>query len=124
MNGWVIYQGLAVAWYNYAVVVVLLPMGGLVFYKTVLEYKTIRMGNNQVRVDYLLGRRTRVYRLDQIVTWLENKVKTGKNSEYRELQVHFDDGRKISLGHKEYGEYGRMVEYLKQKAARKKGNAS
>ena len=69
-------------------------------------------------------RQRQVYTLDQIDLWVENKVKTGKNSEYKELQVRFTDGKKISLGHKEYTEYAHMVQYLLQKAPRKKASVS
>jgi hypothetical protein len=113
-----------VAWYNYAVVVVLVPIGITVFYKIFLRYKILKFGNNQIDINYPMLRQRQAYPLDQIDLWVENKVKTGKNSEYKELQVRFTDGKKISLGHKEYTEYTHMVQYLLQKAPRKKASVS
>jgi hypothetical protein len=65
-------------------------------------------------------RREKKYSINEIVAWRENKVKTGKSSEYKELQILFADKNKLSIGHKEHTEYPRMIQYLKQKAERKK----
>ena len=120
MNAMVIFNNQIVAWYNYAVVIVLVPIGLFVFYKVFVRYKILKLGNNQIQIDYPVLRRSKIYPLDQIDRWTENKVKTGKNSEYKELQVQFADGTKISIGHKEHTEYARMVQYLAQKASKKK----
>ncbi|HEV8513847.1 MAG TPA: hypothetical protein VGQ59_11250, partial [Cyclobacteriaceae bacterium] len=106
-------------WYNYAVVIVLAPIGLFVFYKVFVRYKILKLGNNQIQIDYPLSRQTKIYPLEQIDNWTENKVKTGKNSEYKELQVQFADGKKISIGHKEHTEYTRTIQYLSQKAGKK-----
>jgi len=124
MNSMVIFRNQLVAWYNYAVVIVLLPIGFFVFYKIFLHYKILKFGNNQIEINYPLLRQNKVYPLDQIDQWIENKVKTGKNSEYKELNVRFADGKKISVGHKEHTEYARMVQYLMQKAPKKKASIS
>jgi hypothetical protein len=120
MNSLVIFRNQLVAWYNYAVVIVLLPIGLFVFYKIFILYKILKFGNNQIHIHYPMLRQTKVYSLDEIDQWTENKVKTGKNSEYKELQVRFTDGKKINVGHKEYTEYSHMVQYLLQKAPKKK----
>ena len=124
MNSVAIFRDREAAWYNYAVVAVLVPIGVVVFYKIFLRYKILRLGNNQIQIDYPMLKRSKVYSLDQIDQWIENKVKTGKNSEYKELQVRFSDGKKISVGHKEHTEYIRMVQYLSQKAPNKKASLS
>jgi hypothetical protein len=123
MNSLVVFKGQATAWYNYAVVLILLPIGLGVFYKTFLYYKTLRFGNHQIEIRYPVQGKTKTYLLHQIDYWTENKVKTGKNSEYKELQIRFLDGKKISAGHKEYTEYDRMIQYLTQKAPKKKASS-
>jgi len=120
INSIVIFGHELVAWYNYAVVVILLPIGLLVFYRIFIRYKILKFGNNQVEINYPVLRRNKIYPLDQIDQWTENKVKTGKNSEYKELLMRFTDGEKISIGHKEHTEYPRLVQYLVQKAPKKK----
>jgi len=84
----------------------------------------LKFGNNQIQIDYPMLRRSKIYSLDQVEHWIENKVKTGKNSEYKELQVSFADGTKISIGHKEHTEYAHMIQYLMQKVPRKKASLS
>ena len=122
MNSIALVSDRQAAWYNYAVVGVLVPIGIVVFYKIFVRYKILRLGNNQIQVDYPMLRRSKAYPLEQIDQWVENSVKTGKNSEYKELQIRFADGKKISVGHKEHTEYARMVQYLAQKAPGKKAS--
>jgi hypothetical protein len=120
MNSIVISRNQLVAWYNYAVVIVLSPIGLFVLYKIFVRYKILKFGNNQIEINYPVLRQIKVYSLDQIDQWIENKVKTGKNSEYKELNIRFTDGKKISVGHKEHAEYTRMVQYLLQKVPKKR----
>ena len=124
MNSIAIFRDREAAWYNYAVLVALIPIGVLVFYKIFVRYKVLKFGNNQIQIDYPVVRQSKIYPLEEIDQWIENKVKTGKNSEYKELQVRFTNGKKISIGHKEHTEYTRMVQYLSQKAPRKKASFS
>ena len=124
MNAIVILREREAAWYNYAVIAVLVPLGIVVFYKIFVRYKILSFGNNQIQIDYPMMRQRKIYPLGQIDHWIENKVKTGKNSEYNELEVKFADGKKINVGHKEHTEYRRMVEYLAQKASKKKASIS
>lgn len=124
LNSTVIFRNQMVAWYNYAVVAVLLPIGLFVFYKIFIRYKILSFGNNQIQIEYPMLRQSKIYPLDQIDKWIENKVKTGKNSEYKELQLKFTDGKKVSVGHKEHTEYERIVQYLAQKAPKKKASLS
>ena len=60
------------------------------------------------------------YRLDQIEHWTENIVKTGKNSTYKELELKFVDGQKLSMGHREFTEYDKVIKYLQQKVPKLK----
>ena len=120
LNLKVIIEARFAAWYNYAVVIVLLPIGIYVLFKIFVQYKIIRLGNNQVQIDFPVMRKTKKYPLDEIIAWRENIVKTGKKSEYKELQILFSDKNKISVGHKEHTEYVQMVKYLTQKVAKKR----
>jgi hypothetical protein len=110
-------------WYNYLILALLIPMGSFVLYKIFIRYQVIKMGNNKVTVQLPVLRRFREYSLENIIAWAENKVKTGKNSSFKELQILFDDGKKIVASHKEHTEYERMLKYLSQKAPGKKVEA-
>ena len=120
MNLVVVINGRLAAWYNYAVVIVLVPIGLFVLYRIFIRYKILRFGDNKIQIEYPILRQLKKYPLDQIVAWRENKVKTGKTSEYKELQILFTDKAKLSIGHKEHTEYHRMIQYLAQKAHKKR----
>lgn len=110
-------------WYNYLILALLIPMGSFVIYKIFIRYQVIQMGNNKISVRLPVLRKFREYSLANIIAWAENKVKTGKNSNFKELQILFDDGKKIVASHKEHTEYDRMLKYLSQKAPGKKVEA-
>ena len=124
MNLVVIIKGQLVAWYNYLVVIALLPIGLFVLYRIFIRYKILQLGNNQIQIDYPVLRQSKKYVINQIVAWRENKVKTGKNSEYKELQILFSDKNKLTVSHKEHTEYARIVQYLMQKAEKKRDASS
>ncbi len=108
------------AWYHYAIIGILLPIGGFVLYKIFIRYQIVRLGNNRVEVRFPVLRQERKYTLEQIQFWFENQVKTGKNSVYKELVIKFSDDKKVTLSPKESTEYEKVVQYLKQKVAKKK----
>jgi hypothetical protein len=108
------------AWYNYLTIALLAPIGIFVFYKIFLRYKIIRLGNNQVEVNFPMLRQRKNYKLEAVQFWFENQVKTGKNSVYKELVIKFEDGKKVTLSPKESTDYERVIQYLKQKLAKKK----
>jgi hypothetical protein len=65
-------------------------------------------------------RQQKNYKLEAVQFWFENQVKTGKNSVYKELVIKFEDGKKVTLSPKESTDYERVIQYLKQKLAKKK----
>lgn len=65
-------------------------------------------------------RQRKNYKLEAVQFWFENQVKTGKNSVYKELVIKFEDGKKVMLSPKESSDYERVIQYLKQKLAKKK----
>ena len=73
------------------------------------------MGDGQIVVRYPLFRIQRNYVLDDVLYWKESIVKTGKTTNYKELELEFKDGRRIQMGYREYTEYDKMVKYLGQK---------
>jgi len=105
---------------NYLVVIVLTPIAFFITYKVVFRYKMIRMGNGQIEVRYPQFGIHKMYLLKNITYWKESVIKTGKTSAFRELEIKFTDNRKITMGHREYVEYEKMVSYLLQKVPRLK----
>lgn len=108
------------AWYTYLIIVILIPIAGFVLYKIFIRYKVVRLGNNQIELSYPVLRSSKSYPLDQLEYWKEHLVKTSKNSVYKEVEIRFKDGVKLTMGHKEHTEYPRIIQYLTQKTPKKK----
>jgi len=120
MNVWIVIRDPQPAWYNYLVIFLLLPIGLFVGYKIFIRYKIISFGNNLIEMRFPVLRTLSKYRLDQIAYWTENVVKTGKNSNYKELEIKFTNGQKLSMGHREFTEYDKVIKYLQQKTPKLK----
>jgi hypothetical protein len=120
MNVYAVVKVPSPAWYNYLMVVLLVPIGLFVFYKIFVRYKIIRLGNNKLELSYPFMRKHKVYSLQEIVAWKENVVKTGKSSVFRQLEIFLADKQRISFGDKEHTDYGRVIQYLDQKVPKKK----
>lgn len=120
MNVYALVRVPAPAWYNYLMVILLVPIGLFVLYKIFIRYKVIRLGNNRLELTYPVIRMKKVYALHDIIAWKENVVTTGKKSVFRQLEILLSDKQRISFGDKEHTEYGRVIQYLSQKVPKKK----
>jgi Zn-dependent protease with chaperone function len=108
------------AWYNYLIAGLLVPIGLFVLYKIFFRYKVISMGNNQIEVRYPVLNRSEKYSVKSVVAWRENIIKTGKQSTYKQLEILFENQKRLGLGQKEHTEYARLIHYLQQKIPGKK----
>ncbi len=115
MNVWIVVRDPQPAWYNYLIILLLLPIALFVGYKIFIRYKIISLGNNLIEMRFPVLRTFSRYPLQQIEHWTENVVKTGKNSTYKELEIKFNDGQKLSMGHREFTDYDKAIKYLQQK---------
>jgi hypothetical protein len=120
MNVWIVVRDPQPAWYNYLIIFLLLPIALFVGYKIFIRYKIISLGNNLIEMRFPVLKKTTRYPLEQIEHWTENVVKTGKNSTYKELEIKFGDGQKLSMGHREFTEYEKVIKYLQQKVPKLK----
>jgi hypothetical protein len=120
MNVWAVIQSPQPAWYNYLTIGLLFPIACFVLYKIFIRYKVVRFGNNQIEITLPVLKKTKKYILADVQFWLENQVRTGKRSVYKELVIKFEDGKKLSLSPTESTEYDRTIQYLKQKLPKKK----
>jgi hypothetical protein len=120
MNVWALIQSPQPAWYNYLAIGLLFPIACFVLYKIFIRYKVVRFGNNQIEIALPVLKKTKKYILADVQFWLENQVRTGKRSVYKELVIKFEDGKKLSLSPTESTEYDRTIQYLKQKLPKKK----
>ena len=107
------------SWLNLAVIILLTPLALFSLYKIFLSYKVIRVGNNQFVIHFPVFRKTKKYSLDQVGYWKETIIKNTMGT-YKEEEVKFTDKNALTMSHKEYSEYSKIVGYLSQKVPKKK----
>ena len=107
-------------WYHYLIIGLLVPIIVFVIYRIFIRYKVVKFGNNQVEIFFPVLRTRKVYPLQQINSWKEHRVKTGKNSVYKEIEIQFTESAKLSLGFQEYSEYPKVLNYLQLKVSKKR----
>ena len=108
------------AGYHYLIVLLLTPIATYITYKVLFRYKVVSMGNHQIEVRYPQFRSYRSYALEEVESWMESVVRTGRTSTYKELEIKFKDGWKIQMGHREFTEYDTMLRYLTQRLPKSK----
>jgi len=106
-------------WYNFGIILLLVPILGYVLYRLFFQLKRIEIGNNQFVIYFLFSRKKKTYSIESVQRWTEHVVKVSKTSTYKELEIVFTDKRKLNIGKKEYTQYESIVTYLKKKLAGK-----
>jgi len=107
-------------WGHYATAFLLLPLATVIMVRQFVNYKVVRAGEGKLTISYPVRRTMRAYAPGSIAAWSETTVKTGKQQRYTELSIIFDDESRLDLGSQEYDQYGALVQWLNQKAGRKK----
>lgn len=108
------------AWYIYLTLSILTPLATYLTYKIFINYKILEVGNDKIVVKYTVRKKVRSYKLDNVISWRESVVKTGKNSTFKEIEIKFEDNFTFSLALKEYSNYPKVYAYLSKKLAKKK----
>jgi hypothetical protein len=86
--------------------------------KMMASYKFISAGKDQISVRIPLKGSTKIYQIDQLKVWNEEKVITNKK-EFKQLTIVFEDLNSISLSNHEHLNYEELVNYLKKRAGAK-----
>ena len=106
-------------WYNFCILILLVPILTYVLYRLLFKLKRIELGNNQITVRYLLYGKNKGYPISEVKSWREQVVKVGKNSTYKEVELVFAANKKVTLGKKEYTDYEKVIAYLRKKLPRR-----
>jgi len=106
-------------WYSYLTVIVLSPLSVFLLYKMAFNYKIIEFDPKLITIRYPLKKATKTFAANQLASWGEAEVKTGKASTFKELEIRFADRTRITMGHREYSNYDRTISYLKKYAGNK-----
>ena len=108
----------AYAWYQYAAVIVLGPIGLGLLFRTVLSYKIVYLGKGSIEIRYPTRFKSKSYKLNSISRWSETEIKT-LGGKFKELEVVFENKKKLQLSIQEHTNYPQVVKYLKKKCAKK-----
>ncbi|HNP19160.1 MAG TPA: hypothetical protein PKL31_12045 [Fulvivirga sp.] len=108
----------AYEWYLYAGLIVLGPIGLGLLFRTVLSYKIVYLGKGSIEVRFPTRFKKVTYKLNSIVRWSETTVKT-PGGKFKELEIVFDNKKKLQLSIQEHTNYPQVIKYLKKKCPKK-----
>ena len=120
MNIYILLQDPLPLWYNYFIACSITPIAIYFTYRLIFQYKQISFDNKRIVIRIPALAKTNEFALEEIDYWTEAKVKTGKNSFYRELKIRFKEGEKIRIAQQEYSEYSKILNYLNTKLPKKR----
>ena len=106
------------AWYHYVLLLGFGPIGIGLLARMIFKYKVVRIGKGSIFIQFPSQFRERVYKLTNIENWKETAIKTA-GGKYKELEILFDDKKKLYLSMQEHANYPQAINYLKKKAAKK-----
>ncbi|UJP65040.1 hypothetical protein [Mongoliitalea daihaiensis] len=90
----------------------------LLMVKMMAGYKFISAGKEKITLRFPLRKATKIYNLDQVSVWEEEKVVANKK-EFKQLTIVFDDQTSFSISNHEHDNYQDMIGYFQKKIARK-----
>lgn len=104
-------------WYNYISAILFLTIAIILLLRQMLSYKIIKVGDNMLKVSYLLRWQTKAYNIKDIEHWKEVVIKT-KNAPFKQLEIKFN-GFLLKLTVQENTNYDQIRKYLKKRVSKK-----
>ena len=108
-------------WYNYAIVVLLLPLATAILIKQLVGYKVVMLKNQTFKVKRPFILKSHAFKTKDIQSWRETIIKT-KNGNFRELTIATEKWRPLKLTLQENSNYQRIMDYLNKKIPKKRAN--
>ena len=105
-------------WYHYLYMIGFGPVALGLILRQIFGYKTISIGKDKITISSLLKRKNVIHSLKQLQQWNETNIKTPSGN-YKQLEVVFEDQRKVVISMQEHTEYHQVIKYLKKKHSRK-----
>ncbi len=115
-------SGKTILWYHYSLAIIFFPIGLGLLFRMLLGYRIIRVGKEKIEVHFPSKFTTRTYKLKDISQWKETAVKTVSGT-FKEVEVLFNDRKKITVSIQEHTDYKPLLKYLQKKCAKLKVNA-
>lgn len=115
-------SGKTILWYHYTLGIIFFPIGLGLLLRMLLGYRVIRVGKERFEVHFPSRFTRRTYKLKDIQEWKETAVKTVSGT-FKEIEVLFNDQKKITVSIQEHTDYKPLLKYLQKKCAKLKINA-
>ena len=109
----------AIYWYHYLFLVILIPIGTVVLVKVLLGYKITTIQKGKIETSYPVKFKRESYLLREIEQWREETIKTASGV-YQQLEILFNNNKKLTIGKQEHTNYERIKNYLSKKASKKR----
>lgn len=114
--------GSTMHWYHYALIFIFFPIGMGLLFRQLLGYRIVKVGKERFEIKYPSRFSKRTYKLNEIKAWRETQVKTFSGN-FKEVEIIFDDNRKITFSMQEYTDYPQLIKYLNKKCRKLKTDA-
>lgn len=105
-------------WYHYMLLIIFAPIGLGLLMRMIFKYKIIQIGKGSINIKLPTRFINVSYDLNDIKHWRETAIKTA-GGKYKELEILFDDQKRLHLSMQEHSDYNKVVTYLKKKVSKK-----
>lgn len=117
-GGSIIFQNKSPEWYHYVLLLGFGPVGVGLLMRMIFKYKVVSIGKGTIEIRFPSQFKKRSYKVNNIIKWSETAIKTA-GGKYKEVELLFDDKRKLNFSMQEHANYPQAINYLKKKAAKK-----
>jgi len=111
------FSGEAMLWYHYALAVIFFPIGMGLLFRLLLGYRIVKISKGRFDVNYPSRFSKKTYKINDLDKWKEVEVKTATGT-YKEVELHFNDKKKLSFSMQEHTDYPKLKNYLSKKCAK------
>jgi len=115
-------SGKTILWYHYTLGLIFFPVGLGLLFRLLLGYRVIKVAKGRFNINYPSRFSQKTYKLGEIDKWKETEVKTVSGT-FKELEILFNDRKKIKVSIQEHTDYLQLRKYLTKKCAKLKVNA-
>jgi len=115
------FSGGTMLWYHYALSFIFFPIGMGLLFRLLLGYRVVTISKGRFDVNFPSRFSKKSYKIKELDQWKEVEVKTISGT-YKEIELVFDDKKKLSFSMQEHTDYPKLKKYLNKKCAKLKVN--
>ena len=106
-------------WYHMATTALLGPLGLGLLFRIIFKYKIVSIGKESIIINFPTRFKSKNYSIKEVKMWHETAIKTA-GGKYMEVEILFDDMKKLNLSMQEHTNYSNVIKYMNKKIAKKK----